>query len=174
MLRDDEVEMVKDSVSMKDLATAYGFKVSRSGFISCPFHGHDKNPSMKVYDGRRGFYCFTCHAGGDVIRFVRLYDGLDFEPAVRRISGMFGIALSDPDKPLTEEEKDRLQLRRLEREAEAAEEARKKERLKELAAEIQQTEQWLEVSHPLDFLWCYLKEKLEKLNYEWEARFNDS
>ncbi len=44
----------------------------------CPFHRETK-PSFKVNLGRKVFHCFGCNAGGDVIKFVCLAEGLDPE-----------------------------------------------------------------------------------------------
>ena len=59
-------QIVKESVTARQVAGQYGFRVSRNGMMCCPFH-HDKHPSMKV---DKGFYCFACGAKGDVITFV--------------------------------------------------------------------------------------------------------
>jgi hypothetical protein len=37
--------------------------------FSCPFHA-DATPSLTAYSGERGWYCFSCGAGGDAVRFV--------------------------------------------------------------------------------------------------------
>src|SRR3954470_17302901 len=48
----------------------------------CPFHG-EKSPSFHV-NGEKGFFhCFGCGLGGDVIKFVELYDKVAFPDAVR-------------------------------------------------------------------------------------------
>jgi len=51
----------------------------------CPFHG-EKTPSFHVYD--KGFFkCYGCGVGGDVIKFVELYDKVTFPEAVRQLRG---------------------------------------------------------------------------------------
>lgn len=59
-------QTVKESVTARQAARQYGFRVSRNGMMCCPFH-RDRHPSMKV---DKGFYCFACGAKGDVITFV--------------------------------------------------------------------------------------------------------
>lgn len=49
-------EAVKQSVTTRQAAEFYGFRVNRAGMIACPFH-NDRTPSMKV-DKR--FHCFGC------------------------------------------------------------------------------------------------------------------
>jgi hypothetical protein len=68
----EDYEEVKDSLNMKQVAEFYGYKVNGKGFCYCPFH-NDNHPSMKIYN--KGFYCFSCGVGGDIITFVsRLYN----------------------------------------------------------------------------------------------------
>jgi DNA primase len=69
----------------------------------CPFHG-EKTPSFHVNSERGVFYCFGCSAGGDVIKFVELYDKLTFPDAVRQLAGRFG--LSVPEAEHSKEEAD--------------------------------------------------------------------
>ena len=170
MLRDDDIKAVKQSVTMRDVAKMYGYNVTRSGFMRCCFH-NDNSPSMKVYDGSGGFYCFVCHAGGDIIKFVREHDNLDFEPAVRLIANHFGIPIADGEKPLSDAERKRIEDKRAEREA--AEKARKadQERLHELSEELHTLRGEQEQFEPLGAAWCGLQKKIEKAEREWDYLF---
>ena len=56
-------QMLKASITCRDAAEKYGLEISRSGMARCPFHD-DHTPSLKVDEW---FYCFGCHAQGDVI-----------------------------------------------------------------------------------------------------------
>ena len=64
----------------------------------CPFHG-DHMPSMQVYDGDRGYWCFVCNDGGDVIDFTRKYFRLSFHDAIRRINTDFNLHLPIDEAP---------------------------------------------------------------------------
>jgi DNA primase len=56
----------------------------------CPFH-KEKTPSFSV-DGDSGlFYCFGCHKGGDVIKFVEEIEGCTFEEAVSLLARKAGV-----------------------------------------------------------------------------------
>lgn len=57
---------VKENVTVRQAAEFYGFKITKSGLISCIFH-NDKTLSMKV---DRRYYCFGCGVTGDVIDFA--------------------------------------------------------------------------------------------------------
>lgn len=80
----EDYEEIKRLVGMRQAAEYYGFSVDRQGRCICPFH-RDRHPSMKIYPHNRGYYCFSCGAGGDVITFVgKLYE-LDNESAARKL-----------------------------------------------------------------------------------------
>ena len=74
---------------MKDVAEYYGFAIGkRTRKICCPFH-QDSNPSMQIYSGSRGYYCFVCGAGGDIIDFVMRLFGLSFTDACKKLDQDF-------------------------------------------------------------------------------------
>ena len=62
----------------------------------CPFHG-EKTPSVHV-NGEKGFFhCFGCGAGGDVIKFIELFDKVSFPDAVRALAARAGLPV--PEAP---------------------------------------------------------------------------
>lgn len=71
----------------------YGLKPNRAGFICCPFHG-ERTPSLKLYPNNRGWYCFGCQTGGDVIKFVELYFKCSFIEACKRLNADFCLGLT--------------------------------------------------------------------------------
>lgn len=83
---------IKRSVPMREVAAMYGFEADRTGNIRCPFH-NDKNPSMHIYDGTRGYWCFVCNEGGDVIDFTRRYFNLSFMDACKKLNADFNLHL---------------------------------------------------------------------------------
>ena len=91
-------DQVKASVSCRQLLEASGTKVDRHGFAVCPLHG-DKDASLKVYDGGRGWVCYGCHKGGDVINLARELYGLSFPEAVKQLNDDFGLGLDIGGKP---------------------------------------------------------------------------
>jgi DNA primase len=62
----------------------------------CPFHG-EKTPSFHVYGDKGFFKCFGCGAGGDVIKFVELYDKVSFPEAVRQLAARVGLTVPEPE-----------------------------------------------------------------------------
>ena len=60
----------------------------------CPFHG-EKTPSFHV-NGEKGFFhCFGCGVGGDVIKFVELFDKVTFPEAVRLLAARTGLPVPE-------------------------------------------------------------------------------
>ena len=87
-------ETVKQTVTTRQAAERYGLSVNRSGMVRCPFHA-DHNPSMKVDDR---FYCFGCHASGDVIDFTARLFGISLKDAAKKLAVDFGINPRPPEQ----------------------------------------------------------------------------
>ena len=91
-------DVIKRSVSMRDVAEYYGFEInSRTSKILCPFHD-DHNKSMHIYSGDRGYYCFACGAHGDVIDFVSHCFNLCFMDACKKLNDDFHLGLPIGEK----------------------------------------------------------------------------
>ena len=73
---------VKSQVTARQAAERYGVQISRSGMACCVFH-QDKHPSMKV-DER--YFCFACHATGDVIDLTAKLFGLSPYEAAKKLA----------------------------------------------------------------------------------------
>ncbi|MBO5300314.1 MAG: DNA primase [Clostridia bacterium] len=66
-------------------------KKSSSSFVGlCPFH-NEKTPSFHVNPAKQFFYCFGCHAGGDVITFVMKIENLTYPEAVNFLAESVGM-----------------------------------------------------------------------------------
>ena len=85
-------DIIKSQINMIDICKTYGFNIQRGNFICCPFH-NEKTPSLKLYDGNRGFYCFGCGEHGSVIDFVMRYFNLDFPKAISKLNDDFKLGL---------------------------------------------------------------------------------
>ena len=88
MIEKEAIEHIKTTVDIKDLIESKGIRLKKNGkgwFGLCPFH-HDKTPSLSVTPAMNEWHCFGCNKGGDVIRFVELFDQVDFKEAVNRLS----------------------------------------------------------------------------------------
>ena len=72
-------EEVKSRYSMRDILARYGIRPNRAGFVRCPFHKGDREPSMKIYE--KDFHCFGCGETGDIFSFVQKMEHLSFREA---------------------------------------------------------------------------------------------
>lgn len=64
----------------------------------CPFH-NEKTPSFHVNPDKGFFYCFGCSTGGDVVKFIELYEKLSFPEAVHSLAQRFGVQVPESDDP---------------------------------------------------------------------------
>lgn len=87
-MRFDPVPIIKDRLTMREVIERYGFETDRKGFICCPFH-NEKTASTKIYD--TSYYCFGCHASGDVIKFVQTLFNLSFPETLKKIDVDFNL-----------------------------------------------------------------------------------
>ena len=88
----EHADVIKSRINMIDICKTYGFNIQRGNFICCPFH-NEKTPSLKLYDGNRGFYCFGCGEHGSVIDFVMRYFNIDFPKAISKLNDDFRLGL---------------------------------------------------------------------------------
>ena len=89
---------IKRRVTARELFQFYGFEINRGGFCKSPFSSNDKTPSLKVYDGGRGWHDFSSGNGGSVIDFVMLYFGLSFKDSLAKINEDFSLGLPIGEK----------------------------------------------------------------------------
>lgn len=103
------VARIKDSADIVGVIQRY-IELRRSGYswkACCPFH-NEKTPSFHVNPARQSFHCFGCGVGGDAVKFLMMYENLDYPTALRRLADMNGIAVIEE-----EENPELARLRRL-------------------------------------------------------------
>lgn len=81
------VDEIKHTYSMREIVERYGIQIKRDGMCSCPFHGKDRKPSMKIY--KDSYFCFTCHNSGDIFTFIQKMDNCDFKTAFYSLGGEY-------------------------------------------------------------------------------------
>ena len=91
----DFVEQLKSSVDIVSVIGEY-VRLRRSGANRymglCPFH-NEKSPSFTVHVVHQFYKCFSCGAGGDVVKFVMEKEGLSFYEALKSLSERYGIPM---------------------------------------------------------------------------------
>jgi DNA primase len=80
-----------------DLAALIGEHVKLrpggNGFVGlCPFHG-ERTPSFHIHTARRFYYCFGCHAHGDIFQFLMELRKISFSEAVELVAERLGVAV---------------------------------------------------------------------------------
>ena len=85
---------VKESVTMQQAVEYCGLRVIKDKCL-CPFH-KDQHPSMKIYPDGKGYYCFACGSGGDQVKFVARYLGVNNYDAAKELAQAFGIPIEEP------------------------------------------------------------------------------
>jgi DNA primase len=61
----------------------------------CPFHGggQERTPSFTVDPDKKMYYCFGCHEGGSIIKFIMEMDKLSFPEAIETLARRFGVEI---------------------------------------------------------------------------------
>lgn len=71
----------------------------------CPFH-EEKTPSFSVSPDKEFFYCFGCHAGGDVFQFVQKIENISFPESVEKLAQRIGLEIPKADLSPAERERE--------------------------------------------------------------------
>ena len=105
----DFLQKVRDNTNILDVVESYVSlkKKGKRYWACCPFH-QEKTPSFSVSPEDGLYYCFGCHAGGDVFSFVEKMENLSFTEAVERLAEAAHLEL--PRAEVSPEEKRRKQF----------------------------------------------------------------
>ena len=93
-LNEDLIREIRNSVDIVDIISSY-IELSPKGrnfFGVCPFHD-DTNPSMSVSKEKQIYTCFSCHATGNVFKFLMDYENISFIEAVKKCADIANISL---------------------------------------------------------------------------------
>lgn len=84
---------IANRVSARVAAAFYGHIPNRAGFIRCPFHLGDREPSLKFFEDSGKWYCFGCGKGGTSLTFAMELFGLNAWEAAGRLNRDFRLGL---------------------------------------------------------------------------------
>ncbi|MBP6673142.1 MAG: DNA primase, partial [Bacteroidetes bacterium] len=88
----DEIRAASDVVDV--ISTYVRLKKRGKDYLGlCPFH-QEKTPSFSVSAAKQMFYCFGCHRGGDVVKFVMEYEKSSYIEALEQLAERAGIAIT--------------------------------------------------------------------------------
>ena len=96
MIPDETIEQVRDSTDLVGLiGEAVSLKRTGADYRGpCPFHG-GTNRNFAVIPRKGRYYCFVCHASGDVFSWFMTRMGLSYPDAVREAARRVGITIPD-------------------------------------------------------------------------------
>lgn len=90
----DAIRVIKERISIVDIIRRYvDLKQNGQRFVGCcPFHQETK-PSFSVSPDKGTYYCFGCHATGDIFEFHSKINGLEFKESLEQLANEAGIEL---------------------------------------------------------------------------------
>jgi DNA primase len=94
-IRQEDIAAVREQSPIADVVGEYlQLRPAGGGSLKglCPFHD-EKTPSFNVTPGKELYYCFSCTAGGDVIKFVQEIEHLSFAEAIERLAARARVEL---------------------------------------------------------------------------------
>ncbi|WP_341883149.1 DNA primase [Synechococcus sp. UW140] len=100
--RADIVEVVGEHVVLK--------KKGKEFVGICPFHD-DKSPSMTVSPAKQFYYCFSCGAGGNSLKFLMELKRQSFSDVVLELARKYSLPIETLDAPQQERLKEQLTRR---------------------------------------------------------------
>lgn len=87
--RNDIVDVISGYVSLKKKGSNY--------WGCCPFH-NEKTPSFSVSSNKQMYYCFGCHASGNVYTFLMKYENDTFPEAIKILADRAGVKLPEVEE----------------------------------------------------------------------------
>lgn len=88
----NHLDEIRYRVAIEDLVGGY-VQLKKSGRNLkglCPFHS-EKTPSFMVSPEKGIAYCFGCHQGGDIFKFLQLVENITFAEATRILADRAGV-----------------------------------------------------------------------------------
>lgn len=93
---DETIERIRDTADLLEIVQE-SIQLKRQGSDwrgPCPFHnGSGRN--FAVIPKKNLYYCFVCHAAGDVFTWYRERFGMDYPSAVREVARRYGIPVPE-------------------------------------------------------------------------------
>ncbi len=95
--RSDIVEVINARVPLK--------RKGKEFTACCPFH-NEKTPSFTVSENKQFYYCFGCHAKGNVIGFLMDYEHLSYVDAIETLAADQHLDVPHEDNALSNKNKE--------------------------------------------------------------------
>lgn len=111
-LHPDTIEAVKQRVDIVDVVSDYVvLRKQGKDFVGlCPFHD-DKSPSFSVSPSKQFYYCFSCGAGGNAIKFLMELGKRPFSEVVLDLARRYQVPVKTVEPAQHQEFQRQLSLR---------------------------------------------------------------
>jgi DNA primase len=88
------IHLIKEKVSLKDVVSQHiNLTYQKNRWVGCcPFH-QEKTPSFFIAEDDKFYYCFGCHAKGDVFTFLMDFNKKTFFEVLHDLCDKYGIVL---------------------------------------------------------------------------------
>lgn len=100
MIAEELIEQVRDQADLVGLV-GETVQLKRTGGDwrgPCPFHG-GTHRNFAVVPKKGLYYCYVCHAAGDIFTFLMKRFGMDYPTAVREVARRSGIVIPERSSP---------------------------------------------------------------------------
>lgn len=136
---------IKERYTMRDILVKCGLhQPNRAGFIQCPFHSGDREPSLKIYE--KDYNCFGCGANGDIFSFIQNFYQISFKEAFAMLGGTYEKPTFSTNLAIYR----RKQAQKMRQKNE--EELQRKRNFNNILITIYR--EWVQKSEPLSETWC--------------------
>ena len=104
----DFVNRVRERTDIYSVVSRYVQLNQRGGryWGRCPFHS-EKTASFTINTEKGFFYCFGCHAGGNVFKFISMIENVSYFEAIKLQAERLGIPLPSRNKTPEEIQRER-------------------------------------------------------------------
>ncbi len=111
-LHPDTIEHVKERADIVDVVSEHVvLRKQGKDFVGlCPFHD-DKSPSFSVSPGKQFYYCFSCGAGGNAIKFLMELGKRPFGDVVLDLARRYQVSVQTLEPDQRQEFQRQLSLR---------------------------------------------------------------
>ncbi|MDX2056764.1 MAG: DNA primase [Gemmatimonadales bacterium] len=96
MIPDELIEQIRDTADLVEII-GENVQLKRTGADwrgPCPFHG-GTHRNFAVVPKKGLYYCYVCHAAGDVYTYLMKRFGMDYPTAVREVARRVGITIPE-------------------------------------------------------------------------------
>jgi len=98
----EEIDKIISMVDLQSYIESRGVEFTKNSssyaMTTCPLPGHDDStPSFGVKHSEQYYNCFGCGRGGNIVDFVKEFDGIDFPKAIKKVADFAGYSFDDED-----------------------------------------------------------------------------